>query len=71
MWLEYFLMIASMRQRSAYSRPCSFRNSVTVVPQPSREASAISYSPLPSLVHFHAFCVADLAGDDLDCVRRP
>ena len=28
---------------------------MTVVPEPSRAASTISYSPLPSLVHFHPF----------------
>jgi molecular chaperone HtpG len=40
---------------SAYSRPVSFRCRVTVVPAESRCPSAISYSPLPSLVHFQPF----------------
>jgi hypothetical protein len=52
--VRILVMMSSIRQRSAYSRPASLRCSVTVVPDVSRAASVISYSPLPSLVHFHA-----------------
>ena len=70
MWLEYFRTISSIRHRSAYSLPASFRCRVTVVPAPSRSASAISYSPLPSLVHFHAFSSPILRRDHLHGVRH-